>query len=182
MADSLRLMKMRLENMILYQVDPDSLTCKDQISDGNFGRVYRAEIRIPNYGQLSPVTNRIVAAKFLSVEAGEQEKSEFMKEVRLLAGLEDENISRVLGVCETRFPFFVIMEYLEHGDLNKFLRTHLPEDAPYIPPGTKTLTFPSLIYMATQIASGMKYLESLNFVHRDLATRLVTTFIIFYLN
>ncbi|KAL6261704.1 hypothetical protein P5V15_006793 [Pogonomyrmex californicus] len=166
-------LKRRLEQTSVPLFPRHRLRMLSKLAEGAFGTVYVAEAEgIPEYGTTTTLGKRLVAVKFLLPEASEKEKLDFQRDVRILAALEDRNIARVLGACYREEPYCVVMEYLEHGDLCQFLKTHITaEDAHSMPIGVKTLSFNCLIYMAAQIASGMRYLENLNFVHRDLATR-----------
>ncbi|XP_049762507.1 discoidin domain-containing receptor 2-like isoform X1 [Schistocerca cancellata] len=111
----------------------------------------------------------LVAVKILRQGASESKRHDFESEAHILARLKDRNIVQLLGASLTTEPPCLVFEYSSCGDLNQFLQEHVADTS--LPRTTKTLSFGCLIYMATQIASAMKYLESLKIVHRDLATR-----------
>uniref|UniRef100_A0AAQ5X3Z3 Discoidin domain-containing receptor 2 n=1 Tax=Amphiprion ocellaris TaxID=80972 RepID=A0AAQ5X3Z3_AMPOC len=113
----------------------------------------------------------LVAVKMLRSDANKNARNDFLKEIKIMSRLKDPNIIRLLAVCIYSDPLCMITEYMENGDLNQFLSRHEPEGQLALLSNAPTVSFNNLCYMATQIASGMKYLSSLNFVHRDLATR-----------
>ncbi|XP_032193950.1 epithelial discoidin domain-containing receptor 1 isoform X3 [Mustela erminea] len=120
----------------------------------------------------------LVAVKILRPDATKNARNDFLKEVKIMSRLKDPNIIRLLGVCVQDDPLCMITDYMENGDLNQFLSAHQLEDkvaegAPRdgeAAPGP-TISYPMLLHVVAQIASGMRYLATLNFVHRDLATR-----------
>ena len=87
-----------------------------------------------------------------------------------MSRLKDDNVIKLLGICTTGTPF-IMMEYMENGDLNNYLQkfefTYETEKLP----APNEITVNALVYMSYQIASGMKYLASHKFIHRDLAAR-----------
>ncbi|KAF6200799.1 hypothetical protein GE061_005245, partial [Apolygus lucorum] len=96
---------------------------------------------------------------------------EFEREMEEMLPLNQENISCVLGACLEKEPHLLVMEYSEHGDLYQFLQNHVAESTNLPHSHAETLSYGCLIYMATQIAAGMKYLEQNNYILNDLATR-----------
>ena len=111
----------------------------------------------------------LVAVKKLKSDAPNATKEAFEKEVNFMSRLTDRNVIRILGVCYEDTPF-IMMEYMEKGDLNQYLQKFKTLSTTDSEPQGQ-ITTRTLVHIATQIASAMKYLASHNFVHRDLATR-----------
>ena len=104
-ANSLRQLREKVERETLREVPASAVQLVTKISEGSYGSVNVAKVVSPAYGQ-TEVDTRLAVVKYMASTAQEQEREDFIKEVQLLSGLEDENISRVLGVGTTSLPFF----------------------------------------------------------------------------
>ncbi|XP_060568276.1 discoidin domain-containing receptor 2-like [Ruditapes philippinarum] len=156
----------------------ENLRFIEVLGEGQFGEVHLCEaVNISNINEDEIFLNRtmtrpcLVAVKILRKNAEDRARKDFLKEIKIMSQLKDPNIVRVLGVCTGEEPLCMIVEYMKYGDLNQFLLDHVLETPSAQAVNARILSYGCLIYMASQIATGMKYLESLNMVHRDLATR-----------
>ncbi|XP_059363692.1 epithelial discoidin domain-containing receptor 1-like isoform X2 [Carassius carassius] len=162
----------------LPELPRERLVFKEKLGEGQFGEVHLCEIENPqdlenlefpfNVRKGRPL---LVAVKILRPDASKNARNDFLKEVKILSRLKDPNIICLLGVCVSSDPLCMVTEYMESGDLNQYLSHRVLLDKTGPSHHTPTISYPALISMASQIASGMKFLSSLNFVHRDLATR-----------
>ena len=147
-----------------------------ELGMGHFGKIILAEtvglsskdLRLSESDD-DKSKSTLVAVKKLKSDALNATKEAFEKEVNFMSRLCDKNVIRILGVCYEDAPF-IVMEYMEKGDLNQYLQKFKTLSSTDSEPQGE-ITTSTLVHMTTQIVSAMKYLASHNFVHRDLATR-----------
>ena len=162
-------------------IDKEKITYVSQLGQGNFGVVFKGKA----IGVVDGKEEVEVAVKTLKEEAAAEMVSSFVEEAKLMFSFDHPNILSIYGVCMDNFPYQMVFEYMDEGDLTQFLRSHASSTQRRIlfpfsyhsrtesnfsndPP---SLSKTQLLYISEQIASGMAYLSAKHHVHRDLACR-----------
>ncbi|XP_076365318.1 inactive tyrosine-protein kinase 7-like isoform X1 [Tachypleus tridentatus] len=143
----------------------DNLQTMMLLGHGKYGEVFLAKTR--SVDDLK--TETVVMVKALQTK-DEDSYSSYMKETEMFHKLSHKNWTKLLGVCLDAEPFMMVIEYSDWGDLKQFLLATRKENSrkgPKPPP----LSTPQIVAICHQVAEGMEYLSSKQFVHKDLATR-----------
>ena len=164
-----------LEKTDILEVTEENVKIISELGVGQFGKVFLAHtvgltLHDLSLGSGQTTISVLVAVKVLHSDADVLERETFEKEVKFMSRLRNDNIVQILGVCLKRNAF-IMMEYMENGDLNQYLQKFEYSHEEPVEDSGSYITSSSLIYIALQIASGMRYLAGKNYVHRDLATR-----------
>ncbi|GIY82248.1 NT-3 growth factor receptor [Caerostris darwini] len=156
-------------NIEIHHIAREKISFVQTLGEGAFGRVFLGTVDYLTPDE--PTT--LVAVKTLKDTNFSDAKVDFEREAELLTNMQHDNIIKFYGVSTDGEAPMMIFEYMEHGDLNNFLRDRSPNTENSDTAGHKyaNLSIPDLIHISCQIAGGMDYLASQHFVHRDLATR-----------
>ncbi|CAG7729560.1 unnamed protein product [Allacma fusca] len=133
-------------------ISPHKLINKELIGEGSFGKVYKATwLAMDADGD---EVEEIVAIKVMKNAT----RAQVLQERNRMTGLYHENVVRLRGMVQKDPCPWLVMEYVENGDLHtNILEWRQDGD--------------TLLRISWHIAKGMKYLHTKGIIHGDLAAR-----------
>ncbi|XP_023665956.1 ephrin type-A receptor 7 isoform X2 [Paramormyrops kingsleyae] len=144
----------RAVHQFAKELDASCIKIERVIGAGEFGEVCSGRLKLPGKRDTA------VAIKTLKVGYTEKQRRDFLCEASIMGQFDHPNVVHLEGVVTRGKPVMIVIEYMENGSLDAFLRKH---DGQF--------TVIQLVGMLRGIAAGMRYLSDMGYVHRDLAAR-----------
>uniref|UniRef100_A0A8D2CKC1 Tyrosine-protein kinase receptor TYRO3 n=1 Tax=Sciurus vulgaris TaxID=55149 RepID=A0A8D2CKC1_SCIVU len=156
-------LKDKLEDVLIPE---QQFTLGRMLGKGEFGSVREAQLKQED-GSFVKVAVKMLKADIIA----SSDIEEFLREAACMKEFDHPHVAKLVGVslrsrAKGRLPIpMVILPFMKHGDLHAFLLASRIGENPF------NLPLQTLIRFMVDIACGMEYLSSRNFIHRDLAAR-----------
>jgi hypothetical protein len=134
------------------EVKRSAVKLLDELGKGNFGVVSKGLLT-----EIVGTPGYLVAIKILH-ESFDADRTGLLQEAAVMAQFVHERVVGLIGVVTVDTPLMVIIEFCEHGALNRYLER-------------RDTDLKTKFLLAGDCADGLAYLASRNFVHRDVAAR-----------
>uniref|UniRef100_A0A8C9TLN9 Ephrin type-A receptor 7 n=1 Tax=Scleropages formosus TaxID=113540 RepID=A0A8C9TLN9_SCLFO len=168
----------RAVHQFAKELDASCIKIERVIGAGEFGEVCSGRLKLPGKRDVS------VAIKTLKVGYTEKQRRDFLCEASIMGQFDHPNVVHLEGVVTRGKPVMIVIEYMENGSLDAFLRNVFCSSRMGVCPVYNQMkvmqgfskhdgqfTVIQLVGMLRGIAAGMRYLSDMGYVHRDLAAR-----------
>ena len=132
-----------------WEIDRSEIQLVRKMKAGQFGEVWEG------------LWNNTTSVAVKTLKPGTMSTSDFLQEATMLMKLRHPRVIQLHAVCTKEEPVYIVTELKKHGNLLEYLRQGKRH----------SLKLPQLIDIASQVASGMSYLQEQNIIHLDLAAR-----------
>ncbi|CAD6195102.1 unnamed protein product [Caenorhabditis auriculariae] len=137
-----------------WQLNHEQVELIQELGSGQFGSVYKGWL------QVTPFRSKVlVAVKTLHEQhLNADDRIKFLKEANLMLKLDHPNVVKLYGVCASREPIMIVMEYCASDSLENVVTKKK----------TSNVEKANFLHGA---AKGLEYLHHEKIIHRDIAAR-----------
>nr|XP_025848028.1 ephrin type-A receptor 10 [Vulpes vulpes] len=143
-------------HLFAKELDAKTVTLEKSLGAGRFGELSFGCLQLPGRQELP------VAVHTLRDGCSDSQRLSFLAEALTLGQFDHSHVVRLEGVITRGSTLMIVTEYMSHGALDSFLRRHEGQ-----------LAAGQLLGLLPGLASAMKYLSEMGYVHRGLAARRV---------